>query len=97
MGEKIVECNTCQAIGRRMTTQEVMAIETREYHVKCQDCRYGKWTGQDVTYARLLRSEHRQDHHVVMDYAVPEPVKRQWRILYGTQRRPKMIISREDQ
>lgn len=35
------------------------AFETREWHVKCQQCRYGRWFGQDVVSAKRAHSQHR--------------------------------------
>ena len=45
----------------------VAAIETREYHVTCNACRYGRWCGQSINTAKLLASRHELAHpfHII--------------------------------
>src|SRR5271163_1231922 len=43
------DCPFCHCLVK------VAAYECREWHVKCYQCRYGRWFGQDETSARRVR------------------------------------------
>lgn len=47
-----IRCEQCKA--------EVMvyAFETREWKVRCGDCRYSRWSGQSEDTARELQTKH---------------------------------------
>jgi hypothetical protein len=63
-----------------------LAFETREWHVKCTVCRYGRWFGQDEVVAKAA---HRQ-HFCTVDYLCHPVSKKFVRSLYG--RRVKVFI-----
>jgi hypothetical protein len=104
-----MECRQCarpylgSAIGAQAygayPKRVIVAIETREWHVKCQNCPAGKWTGQDETAAYRFKAAHaRRTSHpqIVVDYMVPDRLKRIWKIHYGGKRTPvKFILAPE--
>lgn len=56
-----MRCSNCN------TLQKVVAVETREWKVKCNypRCPVGKWTGQDLDYAKSFARAHvaNKSHH----------------------------------
>ena len=77
------DCPFCHCLVK------VAAYECREWHVKCYQCRYGRWFGQDETSARRMHSKHSQ---VSVDYMVHPAKKKAVRTLYG--RRVRLVIPR---
>jgi hypothetical protein len=40
----------------------IMKVNTHEWRVRCPDCRYGRWCGQDKGDAMHRQSEHKRQH-----------------------------------
>jgi hypothetical protein len=66
----------------------VEAFECREWHVKCMDCRYGRWFGQDQDSAK--RAHKNNDHRVQYAYMVLPAKREAVRNLYG--RKVRVLI-----
>lgn len=41
----------------------VTRVNTHEWRVRCPDCRYGRWCGQDRDEALRRQQRHKQAHH----------------------------------
>lgn len=88
-GQTIMICRPCSVLGPVYV--DIVAFETREFHVKCQQCRAGKWTGKDETAAYRFKAAHARTkghHQIVVDFMIPDHVKRTWKIHYGNKRTP---------
>lgn len=71
------------------------AIETREWHVTCHSCRYGRWAGMSHQTARILERRHlvsKPGHNTTIDFQVPEDVREKWRQVFGRKRHPARFI-----
>ena len=82
----------CHLHGDRLIT----AFELREWHMSCGQCRSGKWTGKDKNAAYHAKTNHqaRSNHFQIMvDFMVPERVKRTWKIHYGNRRTPARYMA----
>jgi|ERR1700722_7990175 len=85
----------CRACEGRETA--IMAFETREWHVKCSACRFGKWTGKDEAAAHRARANHartKQHYGIMVDFLIPDDVKKLWRVHYGRNRVPARFMPR---
>jgi hypothetical protein len=74
---------------------DILAFELREWHMKCQQCVVGKWTGKDKTAAQRAKTRHRASRgheHIVIDFMIPDSIKRIWKIHYGRKRIPARYI-----
>jgi hypothetical protein len=73
----------------------VIAVECREWHMKCQNCRYGRWCGQSPDLAMQLAREHTRKHamHVArVDFMRYEPTYKRFRQAFpGRKVRPVII------
>jgi hypothetical protein len=76
--------------------QLIVAFETREWHMKCGQCPAGKWTGQDRPAAARARSNHADKtghRQIMLDFLMPDHIKRIWRVHYGSKLIPgKRIV-----
>jgi hypothetical protein len=69
----------------------VIAVECREWHVKCANrCSFGRWYGQDHTSA--LTAVNRHIHPCTIDYAVPQRTSKTFRQVFGNRRVRKYIL-----
>jgi hypothetical protein len=68
--------------------QRVVAIECREWHVKCDVCKFGRWFGQDKAMANVMANKHKHPCRVGFD--LYEPYRYRVRREYG--RRVKIFI-----
>jgi hypothetical protein len=59
--DESMRCDECKA------THRVIAIECREWHIKCNSCRFGRWFGQDEHTARRTAARH--THSCMVDYS----------------------------
>lgn len=54
-------------------SRKLVAVETREYHAHCDNCKFGKWTGQSEEYAQETANKHYRhvggNHRIHVDYA----------------------------
>lgn len=66
------EYMTCPVCSTR---RRLLAVETREYHIKCDDCRFSRWCGQDEPGARRTAARHNANHVVHIDYQSVTDVK----------------------
>lgn len=64
--------------------QAVVAVEAREWHVKCQTCRFGRYCGQSRSNAQMWYNQH--EHYCVLDYIVKLSVKNKLRVHYNPRR-----------
>lgn len=67
------------------------AFETREWHAKCNTCRYGRWFGQDKAAAQRAHKQHFCSIH----YAAYPAKKEKVREIYGRKVRiliPDLIV-----
>ena len=74
----------------------VAAIETREYHVKCHTCRFGKWCGQSKQQAEQVANRHESTHafHVLsIDYLRYPDTYEAFRANYGRSRQVQWFIN----
>jgi hypothetical protein len=62
------------------------AFETREWHAKCQVCRYGRWFGQDKDSANKAHPQHFCAVHFMANPKKKDAVRK----VYG--RRVRIII-----
>jgi hypothetical protein len=101
-GQTHMDCAECLEIAKLFGANvlvvkcRIMAFETREWHMKCQQCSSGKWTGKDRPAAARFRSEHgnRTGHRqIVLDYMIPDHVKKLWKQHYGRKKVPDRIIA----
>ena len=72
------------------------AIETREWHVRCQMCRFGKWVGNSVADARIAERKHltsKPGHHVQYGFVTPDDIREKWRSVFGRKRYPRRFIN----
>jgi len=60
--DDVMRCDdiACYAMRR------VIAIECREWHVKCNSCKWGRWFGQDEHGAKRAAAKHA--HSCMVDY-----------------------------
>lgn len=66
-------------------SQQIIAIEARQYHVRCCRCRFGRWAGNSKPDADLLKNKHMiSTGHLdfMTDFMVPEDRKRTLRQHY---------------
>jgi hypothetical protein len=100
-GETHMICGECIEIAIAFGAEvfnvnsKIMAFETREWHVKCQHCPAGRWTGKDRAAARRFKATHGYiagHRQIVIDFMRPEHVKRTWRKHYGRKKVPAPFI-----
>lgn len=75
------------------TLRKLLAVESREYHVKCDSCRFGRWCGQDERRAKMLAANHIQGHDMHIDYQVTPRNRRLIDDMFG--RKVKRIIDED--
>lgn len=65
--------------------RKLLAVECREWHVHCDNCRYGKWHGQSETEARNNQNRHARNtsHNIHCDYQVYQNSKDRIQKLFG--------------
>lgn len=68
-----IMCPHCECV------RKVVAVECRQWHAKCLECRWGRWFGQDENSARLA---HRH-HDVDVSFQIYEPDRKLIRSYYG--------------
>jgi hypothetical protein len=86
-------CTSCE---RR---RDIRGIETREWHTKCADCRYGRWHGQSETTAQEAANRHgtlKPDHHVMVDYLRFPSTYERFRDAYGRSRKVRPYVTASD-
>lgn len=100
-GQMHMTCGQCLEIARAFGAEvlnvncKILAFEIREWHVKCQQCSAGKWTGKDrAASARFKTMHHESKGHniIVIDFMIPDHAKRLWGKHYGRKRVPARII-----
>lgn len=77
----------------------ITAIETREWHVKCHSCRYGRWVGASNALALIVERKHlanKPDHKTSVDFIVPDDVREKWRQVFGRKRFPRRFINPQE-
>lgn len=75
----------CEQPGHEPALYRLIAVECREWHVKCHNCRHGKWCGQSRETADQDANWHgttHPQHYVTMDYLTPDAVKKAYRVHY---------------
>lgn len=91
----VIEITSNGIVHGAYPTRRIMAFETREWHMKCQQCRVGKWTGKDELAARRAKTQHsRTKGHfqIVIDFLRTDRSRRMWRDHYGRKRTPAWRI-----
>lgn len=82
-----VACPVCHV------PRKLVAIECREWHAKCDDCRYGQWFGQDKAAANLAISRHNNSHRVHLDYFYRKDSKDKVASIFGRRVRKYILES----
>lgn len=102
-GETHMDCAECLDIAKMFGNDvlvvkcRIMAFETREWHMRCQQCTYGKWTGKERPIAARARADHgdKTGHRqIVLDFMIPDHTKKLWKRYYGRKRVPDRIIAK---
>jgi hypothetical protein len=91
----IIDGLATRTCSNHQTEQRILAFELREWHMKCQQCAVGKWTGKDKTAAQRAKTKHRAakgHEQIVIDFMIPDSIKRVWRNHYGRKRVPARYI-----
>lgn len=98
-GSLIATCRQCSRQTGNIEFRQIVAFELREWHMKCQQCRAGKWTGKDETAAYRAKANHvrmKGHYQVVVDFMTPDHVKRAWRQHYGMKRTPARFMPKRE-
>jgi hypothetical protein len=78
----------------------IVAIETREWHIRCNDCRYAKWCGASLANIRIVERKHyvSKPNHTMgaPQFMTPDDVRERWRKVYGRKRTPRRYINPSD-
>jgi hypothetical protein len=70
-------CPHCDAF------RKVIAVECREWHIKCNACRYGRWFGQDIYAARFAASNHKHRGQMDILFQIKDSNRDRVRTYYG--------------
>lgn len=73
----------------------IRAIECREYHLRCWECRFSRWFGQSMEDAQLAATKHQiSKRHTKqsVDYLRHPDTYKEFRLRYPNQRRVKPFI-----
>jgi hypothetical protein len=79
--------------------EQIIAFETRAWHMRCQQCAAGKWTGSDEGAAYRAKAAHMRNkghRQIVVDFMIPEHSKKLWRAHYGRRRTPARFFPKVD-
>jgi hypothetical protein len=106
---KIEELNSTMVCPKCGYTRKLVAVETREWHVKCQSgskdkgvdytasvCRYGRWYGQDKMSADFAAKDHfaRHGHSCSVDYQKPTERRYEIRKMFGRTVKTHIVTDR---
>lgn len=73
-----LDCGECGGTQRKL-----LAVECREWHLHCDDCRYGKWCGQSKDEAEYYARHHNRSHTTHVDYHIVFGRKKLLRQMFG--------------
>ena len=86
---EIMTCPVCD------TRRKLLAIESREWHVSCEDCTFGRWCGSSEDLASSVAVRHRMGHRVHVDWTRHPDTVKQIKEIFGRTVR-NVIVSDSD-